>query len=164
VREWAPPGRLEGADAILGAGGRLEHATGAAKLPDARQALADAGARIDRLRGAVGKRDPERAVAQWKALVDARWSLVDHFERDGRRYLLAHRNDASVPPIALLSARERQAVALAVLGHANKMIGYELGISVSTASVLLSRAAKKLGVRTRAALIAAYATRSRRSP
>ncbi|MGH7272273.1 MAG: response regulator transcription factor, partial [Polyangiaceae bacterium] len=151
--------RLDRAEAILSPSGGLEHVAGAAKLREARLALAQAAARIERLRSATRVRDPERAVIQWRALVDARWSLVDHFEQDGKRYLLAERNDATTPPIALLSARERQVVALAALGHANKMIGYELGISVSTAGVLLSRAAKKLGVRSRAALIEAYETR-----
>ena len=100
--------------------------------------------------------EPDRAVARWRALVDARWSLVDHFESDGKRFVLAQRNDPSVGPLALLTPRERQVVALAAMGHANKMIGYELGISVSTAGVLLSRAARKLGAPSRAALVQAY--------
>jgi DNA-binding CsgD family transcriptional regulator len=163
---------IERAEAVLDASGAVEHATGVARLREARQALSAAAVRIERLRGVAGERDPARAVAQWRALVDARWSLVDHFERDGKRYLLAQRNDPAVAPFALLTTRERQVVALAALGHANKMIGYELGISVSTAGVLLSRAARKLGVRTRAALVAAYekhvadtrAARPERSP
>lgn len=153
---------LADAAAIIDARGRIAHATGAARLPEARRSLAEAAARIDSLRSTVANRDPERAVEQWRALVDARWSLVDHFEHDGKRYIVAHRNDPTVAPFALLTARERQVVALAALGHANKMIGYELGISVSTAGVLLSRAAKKLGTHSRAELIAAYDARNAR--
>jgi len=156
-----PSEAMERAEAVFEPHGKVAHAKGMAKLRDARRSLAAAASQIDRLRGAVGKRDPARAVAQWRALVEARWSLVDHFERDGKRYIVAHRNDPAVAPFALLSRRERQVVALAALGHANKMIGYELGISVSTASVLLSRAARKLGVRSRAALVEAYTARSR---
>ena len=140
----------------MGPRGTVEHAKGAAKLRDARAALMEAAARIERLRGPVHRRDPHRAVARWKALVDARWSLVDYFEQDGKRYVLAERNDQDAAPFVLLTPRERQVVSLAAVGHANKMIGYELGISVSTAGVLLSRAAKKLGVRSRAALVEAY--------
>ena len=147
---------LQRAEAVLTTRGTIEHAKGAAKLREARVALAEAAARIERLRGPVDRRDPERAVARWRALVDARWSLVDHFEQDGKRYILAERNDPEPSPFALLTVRERQVVALAAVGHANKMIGYELGISVSTAGVLLSRAAKKLGVRSRSALVEAY--------
>lgn len=146
---------LQRAEAVLTTRGTIEHATGAAKLREARAALAEAAARIERLRGPVDRRDPERAVARWRALVDGRWSLVDHFEQDGKHYILAERNDPEPAPFALLTARERQVVALAALGHANKMIGYELGISVSTAGVLLSRAARKLGVRSRSALVEA---------
>jgi DNA-binding CsgD family transcriptional regulator len=149
---------LDRAEAILRPDGRVESATGAARLREARDALVAAARRIDRLRGARSK-EQDRAVAQWRALVDARWSLVDHFESDGKRFVLAQRNDPSIGPFALLTTRERQVVALAAMGHANKMIGYELGISVSTAGVLLSRAAKKLGASSRAVLIEAYKVR-----
>ncbi|MGH7437986.1 MAG: response regulator transcription factor [Polyangiaceae bacterium] len=152
---------LDRAEAILRPDGHIEHATGPARLRDARESLVAAAVRIDRLKSAR-KREPDRALARWRALVDARWSLVDHFEGDGRRFVLAQRNDPAIGPFALLTTRERQVVALAALGYANKLIGYELGISVSTAGVLLSRAAKKLGAPSRAALIQAYEARTRR--
>ncbi len=131
-------------------------AADAAKLPEARAALARAAVRIDDLRTRTRKRDPERAIEAWKVLITARWSLVDHFERDGARYLLAQRNDPELAPIGLLSKRERQVAALAALGHHDKMIAYELGITGSTARVLLSRAARRLGTRTRGELVKWY--------
>ncbi|HXJ19160.1 MAG TPA: helix-turn-helix transcriptional regulator [Polyangia bacterium] len=154
--------RPERAEAILRPDGTIDHAEGPAKLSGAREELARAAIRIDRLRSSSRRRDPQRAIETWKALVDARWSLVDHFEKDGTRYLLAQRNDPEVAHIALLSERERQVVALAAIGHHDKMIAYELGISGSTARVLLSRAARKLGARTRAELIAAHQRAARR--
>jgi DNA-binding CsgD family transcriptional regulator len=140
--------RMERADAVLGLDGRVEHAVGEAREADARDALrrsvvAIAASRRER------REDPERAIARWKALVDARWSLVDHFERDGRRYLLAQRNDCETAPLALLTERERQVAALAAMGHANKVIAYELGIATSTVGVLVSRALRRLGLRSR---------------
>jgi DNA-binding CsgD family transcriptional regulator len=48
-----------------------------------------------------------------------------------------------------LSPREHQVVVLASLGHANKVIAGELGLSVSTVSVYLLKAGRKLGVRGR---------------
>jgi DNA-binding CsgD family transcriptional regulator len=156
--------RVDSAEAILDPSGRVEHATGVAKLREAREELSEAAARIDRLRASTRKRDPQRALEEWRALIRARWSLVDHFEHDGKRYLLAQRNDPEPGPVALLSTRERQVVALAAIGHANKMIGYELGISVSTAGVLLSRAAKKIGAQSRADLIRAYEAHQTRQP
>jgi DNA-binding NarL/FixJ family response regulator len=52
-----------------------------------------------------------------------------------------------------LSEREHQVVAGARLGHSNKMIAYELGLTPSTVSTLLTRAQRKLGVRDRLTLI-----------
>lgn len=155
---------LDRADAVLEPGGKIAHAQRDAKLKAARTALADAAVRLDRLRATARRRDPERALRSWRALVDARWSLIDHFERDGRRYILAERNDPDLNPLALLSNRERQVVALAAVGHANKMIGYELGISVSTVGVLLARAARRLGASSRRELIAAHLRASKDSP
>ena len=147
---------LERADAVLTASGKVEHAAGKAKLPQAREALVSAAMAIARARGPLRRRDPERAVAQWRALVDATWSLVDRFERDGKHYLVAYRNEPAAGAIAQLSERERQVTALAAAGHANKMIGYELGIAVSTVGVLLGRAARRLNLGTRAELVALY--------
>ena len=47
-------------------------------------------------------------------------------------------------------------LAYAALGHANKLIAYELGVSASTVGVHLLRAARKLRVRTRAQAVAAW--------
>jgi DNA-binding NarL/FixJ family response regulator len=55
-----------------------------------------------------------------------------------------------------LSPREHQAVALVARGYANKVIAGELGVTVSTVSVYLLKAGRKLGVRGRVALIHAF--------
>jgi DNA-binding NarL/FixJ family response regulator len=54
---------------------------------------------------------------------------------------------------AKLSDRERQAATLAALGHSNKHIAYELGVTSSTVSTFLERAVLKLGARSRVGLI-----------
>jgi DNA-binding CsgD family transcriptional regulator len=155
-RRLAGASPLEAADAVIEPTGEVVHAARGAKLRAAREALSAAARRLERLRGPVRRRDPEQAARQWKALVDGRWSLVDQFESDGRRYLLAQSNEAPGAAVAFLSDRERQVVALAALGHANKMIAYELGVAVSTVGVLLGRAARKFGAVKRGALIKAY--------
>ena len=147
--------KVDEAEAVVDDRGNVAHARGKAKA--ARAQIAEAAATLARIRRS--RRDPDRAVAQWKALVDARWSLVDHFERDGKHFVLAERNDPAIGAFSLLSERELQVVALASLGNSNKMIAYELGIAVSTVGVLFSRAAQRLGVRTRKQLIAAYLAR-----
>jgi DNA-binding NarL/FixJ family response regulator len=85
-------------------------------------------------------------------MVAAQWTLVEE-ERDGRRHLLARRNDPAAPGPEQLSERERQVVSFAVLGHHDKLIAYELGVSHSTVRVLLHRARRKLRVESRAELV-----------
>jgi DNA-binding NarL/FixJ family response regulator len=55
-----------------------------------------------------------------------------------------------------LSPREQQVVALAACGHSNKVIAGQLDLTLSTVSVYLVKAARKLGVRGRVALIRVY--------
>jgi len=96
------------------------------------------------------RRDPERAIALWQAMVAGRWSLLDHFDSDGRRFVLAHRNEADVPDVRGLTQRERQVAAYAELGHSNKVIAYELGLSLGTVGQHLASARAKLGALQRA--------------
>ena len=102
--------------------------------------------------------EPDRALDEWKGLVAARWSLVEHFESDGKRYILACENDLHVPGPSLLSQREQQVLAYASLGHSSKLIAYELGITDSTVRVLMARATAKLGARSRKEAIATFTT------
>jgi DNA-binding CsgD family transcriptional regulator len=142
--------------ALLSPGGRVEHAEGDAQAAPSRDALKEAVLRMERARGPMRRREPDAAVALWEPLVDARWTLLDSFESDGKRYVVAMENRAAIPGPEVLSARERQVVALYALGQTNKLIAYELGLSDSTVRVLLSRAAKKLGVCNRRELVALY--------
>jgi len=52
-----------------------------------------------------------------------------------------------------LTEQERQVVAYVALGERNKLVAYRLGLSPSRISSLLRRAMRKLGVKSRAALI-----------
>src|SRR5262249_19060843 len=104
-------------------------------------------------RGGAGLEGPGRGARDARRA--ARWTLVDEFDCLGRRYVLARRNDPRVAAPTALTPREQQAVGWARLGHSNKLIAYEMGISASTVRVLLHRAAARLGVRTREELIAA---------
>jgi DNA-directed RNA polymerase specialized sigma24 family protein len=130
-------------EAVLNPEGRIEHAVGRARTRPARELLQDALVRIDRAR--TGRADGERAVGLWRGLVDGRWSVVEHFERDGRRYFLAHRNQPELQRDRALTEREQQVLAYATLGHSNKLIAYSLGLSLSTVGAHLAQARKKLG-------------------
>jgi len=39
-------------------------------------------------RGALRKRDPEEALRLWQGLIRGRWTLIDWFDTDGRRFVL----------------------------------------------------------------------------
>jgi DNA-binding CsgD family transcriptional regulator len=131
-------------DAILSPNGKGEHATGPAEARSVREALRDALVRIDKAR--AERDDAGRSVNLWRGLVAGRWSLVEHFERDGRRYFLARKNDPAVSADLALSERERQVLGYSELGNSNKLIAYSLGLSASTVSSLLARARQKLKV------------------
>jgi hypothetical protein len=130
-------------EAVLNPSGRVEHAVGPARPRPARDSLQDALARIDRAR--ARRTDGERAVGLWRGLVDGRWSIVEHFERDGRRYFLAHRNHPELRRDRALTVREQQVLTYATLGHSNKLIAYSLGLSLSAVGTHLARARRKLG-------------------
>jgi DNA-binding CsgD family transcriptional regulator len=132
------------AEAVFSPNGRLEHAAAPAHGESARDALRRAVIALDQARGPLRRRDPEQALGLWQALVAGRWSLLDYFDSDNRRFVIAHRNDAGVPDARGLTHRERQVVAHAALGHANKVIAYELGLSVSTVAGHLGSARRKL--------------------
>jgi DNA-binding NarL/FixJ family response regulator len=142
-------------EAVLDLGGKLHDASGRATARDAQVALRRAARAIDRAR-AQRKRSPEAALEAWQALVDARWSLVDRFESDGKSYLIARPNPPRPPPVRALTVRESAVTSLAALGRSNKLIGYELGLSVGTVATYLLRAQKKLGATSRAGLIRAF--------
>ena len=144
-------------EAVLSPSGKVEHAVGEAHEPDALRALSMATLGREAARGRLRRIDGDAALARWKGRVAARWSLVDQFERDGKRYVLARENLSQLPPSPALTAREREVVSSAALGRTNKEIAYELGLAHSTVRVLLARAATKLGVRRRRELVEQFA-------
>jgi DNA-binding CsgD family transcriptional regulator len=143
---------LESAEAIIDANGAIQHATGESTSQSARETLRRTALQIDRACGPKGG-SPEDALSLWTALVAGRWSVVDHFDTDGRRFFVAWRNDLAVPAHRRLTERELQVALYAALGHPNKLIAYELGVGPSAISMHLHAAQKKLGLRTRAALM-----------
>lgn len=132
---------------------RVTDANGAAREADAMETLRDAAVAIDRARGRLRKSDPQESLATWWALLQGRWSLVDWFDTDGRRYVLAHPNSPDIRDPRGLSERETQVVTFAALGETNKMVSYRLGISESAVSRALNSAMHKLHAKTPAQLV-----------
>ncbi len=143
-------------EAIFSANAKLLHAEGDATTREARATLTRAVVALDRARGKQRRTDPDGALEAWKGLVDARWSLVDEFETDGKRFIVARENEPISPPLPALSKRERQIVGYLAIGHTSKLIAYELGISDATVRVLLHRAMQKVKVTSRKDLVAAF--------
>jgi len=150
------PGRSERgravSEAILDSEGRVVHSEGEAAGRAARERLSGAARVIANFR-AEGRRSGRAALDAWHPLVDPRWTLVDSFEENGRRYVVARENEARATCFDELTNRERQVVLQASLGFSNKEIAYTLGVTASTVRVLMARAAGRIGVRTRAELL-----------
>lgn len=128
-------------------------AVGAARGRDAARSLREAAQRVDKARGALRKQNPEEALRLWRGLVRGRWTLVDWFDSDGRRFMLAKPNPPHVPDPRGLSEREALVATYAALGETSKLIGYRLGLSQSYVSRLLHDAMRKLAVKTTAHLV-----------
>ena len=91
----------------------------------------------------------DESMAAWEGLVSGRWSLIDRFDSDRRRFVVAVRNDLRFPDPRGLSLRERQVAEFAGLGRSAKEIAYLLGVSAASVENSLRRAQAKLGLGSR---------------
>ena len=141
---------VEAAAAVFTPDGKLEHATDDDAV-DARERLRHAVRQIDRARRpSIGE---EESFDLWQGLVEGRWSIVDHFAGGSRRYYVIIRNPPEARSIRGLTRPERTAIGYVIAGTSNKVAAYALGLTESAYSRTAHRAMRKLGVRTRAALI-----------
>ena len=147
--------RQERAEAVLDPGGKVLHRESEVTRDDA-GALSDATKAIDRARGRLRRVEPERALELWQGLVSGRWSLVDQFDHDGRRFIVAKRNEVTTCGWNALSDREAQILSYLGEGQAPKLIAYQLGVSPANVNAALSRTMRKLSVRSRLELVTAY--------
>jgi DNA-binding CsgD family transcriptional regulator len=156
----APSGARDistGAEAVLSPSGKLEHGLAPATAPRMRDSLRRAAIAIDRARTREGRANPNASLDLWQGLVAGRWSLVDRFDSDGRRFLVARSNDPDVPDPRALTRRERQVLAYAAMGQPLKLIAYALGLSVSTIALHRGRAMRKLGLTSTAEVVGMFA-------
>jgi DNA-binding NarL/FixJ family response regulator len=132
-------------EAIFDPEGRPQHTVGMARMRGALESL-----RLSVLARAREKDEDELAAdPAWNAVLAGRWSLVDRFDSDGRRYVIAYRNPPGVLDPRRLTPREEGVVALAAIGRSNKEIAGELGVTQSTVATLLAGALAKLGLASR---------------
>jgi DNA-binding CsgD family transcriptional regulator len=141
-----------GADAVIDPRSfSVTDAAGPARSKSASMALREASVRVDRGRAEA---DSDDAFIAWQALVQARWSMVDWFDTDGRRYILAIPNEPDTGDPRMLTKRESQVAAYAAIGENHKLIAFRLGISRARVSVHLRSIMQKLGAQTQAQLVA----------
>lgn len=131
----------------------ITHAVGSAQAPTAREGIREAAKLLDKARGPLRRQEPAEALRLWKGLVRGQWTLVDWFDSDGRRFLLAKRNAPRVKDPRGLTKREAQVATYAAQGESSKLIGYRLGLSQSYVSRLLGDIMRKLGVKSQAQLV-----------
>jgi len=142
------------AEAVIDVDGfRLVGSAGPAGDPSCAEVLREAARSVDRARSELRKDSPERALETWNALVSGRWSMVDWFDTDGRRFVLAMPNAPECRDPRGLTEQERQVVNYILQGDTNKLIAYRLGLSQARVSGLLKSAMRKLGVKTKVALV-----------
>jgi DNA-binding NarL/FixJ family response regulator len=128
-------------EAILGTDGRWSEGD----VPQsAREALRRGVIARERARTS-GASDEIEALTAWTALVDGRWSLVDAFERGGKRFVVAHPNLPEVHDPRGLGPIESVVLAHLARGDANKAIAFALGLDVGTVSGYVSAIRRKLG-------------------
>ena len=144
-------------EAILDSGGRLHHAQESAKDQDIREKLRAVVRRIEQSRTQAGRQNADAALNNWEGLVNGRWSIVDRFDSDGRRYIVAIKNDPAHPDLRGLTPRERQVAEYVGLGYASKEIAYTLGLSETAITNCTARTQSKLGIHSRAELVNFFA-------
>ncbi|HEY0469258.1 MAG TPA: helix-turn-helix transcriptional regulator [Polyangiaceae bacterium] len=151
-------------DALLSPSGVIEHADGPARDDaSARRALANAVRSMEQARRANVRSSPDRALELWRGLVAGQWSLVDHWERDGRRYIAAYSNRSGLRDPRALTPTEQSVLRYLVFGATNKEASYALGLSEKTVSRSVTQILKKFGMKSRVDLAAILdATRSTR--
>lgn len=66
----------------------VSEATGDARGAEAATTIREAARLVDKARGPLRNQDPEEALRLWEGLVRGRWTLLDWFDTDGRRFVL----------------------------------------------------------------------------
>ncbi len=105
--------------------------------------LKQAALSVDRASRHAARSDDASDVDAWRRLVDGEWRLIEIFESDGRRIMIARRNASPAP---LLTDRERRVLGLRARAYSVKRIAYDLRLSLASISRALTSGTKKLGL------------------
>jgi DNA-binding NarL/FixJ family response regulator len=134
----------ESAEAVFDPRGRCANAQGMAEPDSMRKLLGEAILERERARAQPADDDEQPR----DALLAGRWSLVDRFDSDGRRFIVGYRNPPGVLDPRRLSLREREVASRIARGMSQGAVAAELGVSASTVASVASGVVKKLGLRS----------------
>ncbi|MGD8310877.1 MAG: helix-turn-helix transcriptional regulator [Chromatiales bacterium] len=133
-------------EAVCDPDGRLRDARNDGRERNAREQLRHAVRLMDRVRCRSRRLRADDALAEWEALVAGRWSLIEHFDSDDRRFIVAVRNDPQYADPRGLTQRERQVAEYVGMGRSSSEIAYTLGLAPSSVTDCSLRAQRKLGL------------------
>ncbi|TPV96536.1 MAG: helix-turn-helix transcriptional regulator [Myxococcales bacterium FL481] len=148
-------------EARFDANGRCVDAAGPARDPALRERLRAAAARHERAQMHAHETLDDHTT--WTHLVSGRWSLVDRFESDGKRYVLVYRNPPGVLDPRRLTTREAVVATHTIRGANDEETARALGVSASSVRDHVAQIVRKLGLRSRLELPSFYATANRLS-
>ncbi len=139
------PGAPHDAEAVLDVDGIVRDGEVSASE---RELLRHAVLTRDRLRCERKGSDPDEVLIAWTALIEGRWSLVDVFERSGKRWVVAVPNLPDVRDPRALPPLARAVFGLLARGRANKSIAFELGLAEGTVAGYVRDIRARLGEET----------------
>lgn len=144
-------------EAVLDPSGKIQHLAERASNDNTCNQLRNAALIVENIRNGKSRDDPEKTLPLWQGLIDGRWSLVDRFDSDGKRFIVAVRNEPDHLDPRGLTARERQVAEYVGIGFGNKAIAYTLGITPTAVSNNIARVLCKLGLQRRVELAVFFA-------
>jgi DNA-binding CsgD family transcriptional regulator len=136
--------------------------SGSDEVAAERRVLANFGWK-DVARNQLRRASADAALAVWSAVLRGEWTLIDHTDQDGKRYILARRNRSGPGEPGALTFRERQVLAHAAVGSSTKQIAHELELTSSSVSQHLKQGLRKLRLRDRTELVALFGPKSSRA-
>lgn len=153
LRRHLEAARTAEADAVFDPRAKSCDARGEATGRAAQQALREAVRARESARAQLTAGGSAEALGLWTALVSGRWSLLDRFDSDGRRFIVAVENQNVPKDPRALTPREEQIAQLAGCGAPNGQIAYAMGTTPESVSSQLTSALRKLGCKSRRDLI-----------
>lgn len=139
--------------AVLTPDAKVVHAEGSGRKRRARERLRNAVIGRERARSSLRLHAPDVAIDLFEVIVDGRYTVVDRFESDGRRYLVAYENPPEIAVLRALTQREREILRRVVDGEPLKRIAADLDLTQGAVSAYLTAARKKTGLRTRQEMV-----------